>query len=179
MTLPLRAKEYIYHDPRDATFGALPYTKTTWPDTSLALPSYKAEHLTTSLERALYSAHAHRHTQPSSHILILPNWQHSPYPARNLHSSYTQKLPSIPYLQAQTTQKHTHNTRLNIYLFANEKALRLLIQDYITHTLHETLPNLLGQNAQPITLNINLTDPIHLDISDAYKDPYPFIPLKT
>jgi hypothetical protein len=28
MTLPLRAKEYISHDPRDAVIGALPYTKT-------------------------------------------------------------------------------------------------------------------------------------------------------
>ena len=27
MILPLRAKEYIPHDPRDAVFGALPYTK--------------------------------------------------------------------------------------------------------------------------------------------------------
>jgi len=74
MTLPLRAKECISHDPKDATFGALPYTKTAWPDASLALPAYnKAEHLTTALEQALYTAHAHRHTQPSSHILILPN----------------------------------------------------------------------------------------------------------
>jgi hypothetical protein len=35
MTLPLRANGYTSHDPRDATFGALPYTKTSWPDTSL------------------------------------------------------------------------------------------------------------------------------------------------
>jgi hypothetical protein len=152
MTLPLRAKEYISHDPRDAIFGALPYTKTDWLDASLALPAYKAKHLITALEEALYSAHAHRHTQPSSHILILTNWQHSPYLARNLHSSYTQKLTSILYLQAQTTQKHTHNSRLDVNLVANEKALRLLNQDYITHTRHETLSNILGQNAQPITL---------------------------
>jgi ribonuclease HI len=178
MTLPLRAKEYISHDPRDATFGALPYTKTAWPDDSLALPAYKAERLTIALEQALYSAHAHRHTQPSSKILILPNWQHSPYLVRSLHSSYTQKLASIPYLQAQTTQNHTHNTRLNIYLVANEKALRLLNRDYIIHTLHETQSNLLGQNAQPITLNINLTDPTHLDSNQAYKDLYPSIPSK-
>ncbi len=98
MTLPLRAKEYMSHDPRDATFGALPYTKTAWSDASLALPAYKAKHLTTALEQSLYSAHAHRHTQPCSHILILPFWQHSPYLARNLHSAYTQKLTSIPYL---------------------------------------------------------------------------------
>ena len=73
MTRPLRAKEYISHDPKDTTFGAITYTKTAWPDASLAMPTYKAEHLTTALEQALYNAHAHRHTQPSSHILILPN----------------------------------------------------------------------------------------------------------
>jgi len=99
MTLPLRAKEYISHDPQDATFGALPYTKTAWPDASLALPSYKAGHLTTTLGQALNSAHAHRHTQPNNHMLILPNWQHSPYLARDLHSSYAQSSP----------RSHTYN----------------------------------------------------------------------
>ena len=73
MTLPLRAKEYISQDPKDATFGAIPYTKTAWHDASLALQAYKAEHLTTALEQALYSAYAHRPTQPISHILIFPN----------------------------------------------------------------------------------------------------------
>ena len=144
MTLSLRAKNYISHNPRDAGFGALPYTKTAWSDASLALPAYKAEQLATTLEQALYIAHAHRHTQPSSHILILPNWQHFSYLAHNLHSSYTHKLTSIPYLQSQNTQTHTHNTRLNIYLVANEKAFRLLNHDYVTHTLHETLSHLLG-----------------------------------
>ena len=96
--------------------------------------------------------------------------------ARNLHSSYAQKLTSIPYLQTQITQKHTHNTRLNIYLVANEKALRLLNQDYITHAVHETLSTLLNRVTQPITLNHNLKDPTYLDNSQAYKDSYPTIP---
>ena len=73
MTLPLRAKKHISHDPRDAVFGALPYTKTAWPDDYLALAAYKAKQITIALEQAVYSAHARRHTQPSSHILILPN----------------------------------------------------------------------------------------------------------
>ena len=179
MTLPLRAKEYISHDPKDAVFGALQCTKTAWPDASLALPAYKTKQLTTALEQAVYSAHAHRHTQPSSHILIFPNWQHSPYLARNLHSSYTQKLTSIPYLKSHNTQKHMHNTILNIYLVANEKALRLLNHDYVVHTLHETLSNLRGRDTQPIALNLNLNDPTHLDNIQVYKDPYPSIPSKT
>jgi hypothetical protein len=36
---PLRAKTYISHDPMDAGFGAIPYTKSAWPETSLALPN--------------------------------------------------------------------------------------------------------------------------------------------
>ena len=71
--LPLRAKEYLSHDPKDAAFGALPYTKSAWRGTTLALPEYKADKLKTALEQAIYSAHAHRHKSPSSKILILPN----------------------------------------------------------------------------------------------------------
>jgi hypothetical protein len=179
LTLPLRANEYISHDPRDVVFGVLPYTKIAWHDASLEFPAYKAEQLTTALEQALYNAHAHRHTQPCSYILILPNWQHSPYLARNLNSSYTQKLTSIPYLQSQNTQKHTHSTRFNIYLVDNEKALRLLNHDYITHTLHDTLSSLLCQDTQLITLNLHLNDPTHLDNNQAYKDLYPSIPSRT
>ncbi len=109
MTHPLRAKEYISHEPRDATFGALSFTKTPWLDASLALPAYKADHLTTALEQSLYSAHADRHTQPSNHILILPNSQHSPYLGRNLYSSYTQKLTSI-HTSKPKPPKNTHIT---------------------------------------------------------------------
>jgi hypothetical protein len=111
----------------------------------IALLSYKAKRLPIALEQALYIAHTHRHIQPSSRILILPNWQHSPYLARNLHS-YTQKLASIPYLKSQNTHKNTHTSRLNIYLVANEKALRLLDHDYVTHTLHETMSRVLDQD---------------------------------
>ena len=124
----------------------------------------------------MYIARAHRLTHTSNHNLILPNWQHSLYLARNLHSSYTQKLASTPHFQPQNTQKLTHNTRLNIYLVANEKSLRLLDHDYVTHTLHETLSRLLGRDTHPITLNLNLNDPTHLDNSQTYKDPYPSIP---
>jgi hypothetical protein len=71
--LPLRAKEYFSHDPKDAAFGALPYTKLAWSGTSLALPEYKAEKLKTALEQAIYNSHAYRHTSPSSQFFFLPN----------------------------------------------------------------------------------------------------------
>ncbi len=73
ITLPLRAKYYISHDPHDITFGAISYTHTAWLDTSLAIPDHTPDKLTRALEQALYNAHAHRHTRPSSQILILPD----------------------------------------------------------------------------------------------------------
>ena len=67
----------------------------------------------------MYNAHARRHTQPSSHDLTLPNGPHSPYLARNLQSSYAQKLTSIPYLPTHNAKKHKNKTKLDIYLVAN------------------------------------------------------------
>ena len=58
INLPLRAKSYISHDPNDAYFGAIPYTKTTWPRTSLALQDYTADKLKKTLEHALNIDHA-------------------------------------------------------------------------------------------------------------------------
>jgi hypothetical protein len=107
--LPLLAKEYISHDPKDAAFGALPYTKSAWSGTSLALREYKAEELKVALEQVICSAHAYRHTSPNSQILILPNWIHTPYLARNLHKSYIQKLTSIPFSPNPTAPLHKRN----------------------------------------------------------------------
>ena len=79
INLPLRAKTCISHDPKDACFSATPYTKTAWPGTSLALPDYTPIKLKQTLEQAIYSAHAHRHTSCNNHILLLPSREHSPY----------------------------------------------------------------------------------------------------
>jgi ribonuclease HI len=69
-----------------------------------------------------------------------------------------------------------HNTKLNIYLVANEKALRLLDHKHVTSTLHSALSHILGKDIQPIALNLALKDSPHLDSSQAYKDKYPYIP---
>ena len=53
INLPLRSKMYISHDLKDACFGAIPYTNTSWPDTSLALPKYKPDKLKQALEQAI------------------------------------------------------------------------------------------------------------------------------
>ena len=105
INLPLRAKTYISHDPRDTRFSATPYTHTAWPGTSLAIPEYKPYRLKQALEQAIYSAHAHRHTSPSSHILILPNTSRT-WPATYTHHTH-KKLPPSP-----TTQSITNNPTL-------------------------------------------------------------------
>ncbi len=50
INLPLRAKTYNSHDPKDICFGAKPYTHTAWPGTSLALPEYTPDKLKQALE---------------------------------------------------------------------------------------------------------------------------------
>ena len=173
INLPLRAKTYISHDPRDTRFSATPYTHTAWPDTSLALPEYTPYRLKQALEQAIYSAHAHRHTSPSSQVLILPNWEHSPYLARNLHSTYAQKLTSIPYYPIYNKQPNTSKPKLNIYLIANEKALALLNHQHITNTLRLALTKLTGKTT-PITLNLKQKDPRHIDSHTTYTEQYPY-----
>ncbi len=59
INLPLRAKTYISYDTKDARFGAIPYTPTAWPGTSLALPDYTPSKMRLALEQAIYSAHTH------------------------------------------------------------------------------------------------------------------------
>jgi hypothetical protein len=63
---PLRAKEYISHGPLDMNFGAMPYTKSAWLDTSRVLLDYIGDKRTRALKTTLYSAHAHRHTYTAS-----------------------------------------------------------------------------------------------------------------
>jgi hypothetical protein len=171
--LPLRAEKYISHDPEDAAFAALPYTKSAWRGTSLALPKYKAGKLKTALEQAIYSAHAHRHTSPSSQLIILPNWIHTPYLARNLHKSHTQKLTYIPFRPISTAPLQKCNPKLNIYLVANEKALSILDQPKMLHTLREEFTKIEGAKTSAISLILTMKDPQHIDNSQSYTDPYP------
>ena len=175
INLPLRAKTYISHDTRDTHFGATPYTRTAWPSTSLALPDYTPHRMKQALEQAIYSAHAHRHTSPSSHILILPNWEHSPYLARNLHTTYAQKITSIPYYPIYSKQPNNNKPKLNIYLIANEKALSLLNHQHILATLRPVLTTITGKPAH-ITINLTKKDPQHIDSHTSYTEQYPYTP---
>jgi hypothetical protein len=117
---------------------------------SLPLPSYIAIKLKQALEHALYSAHAHRHTSPSRQILLLPNCEHIPYLARNLHTSYVQKLTFIPYNSTSTPTPNNRRPKLNIYLVSNERDLALLDRTHMLATLREAVINFLGKPPTPI-----------------------------
>jgi hypothetical protein len=54
------------------------------------------------------------------------------------------------------------------------KAFNLLYHDYIVRTLRNIITNILGRGIQPISLNLNLKNPPHLYIKQAYiTDAYP------
>ena len=168
INLPLPAKIYISHDPMDAAFGAIPYTKAAWLGTSLALPIYTAGKLKQALEQGIYSAHAHRHTSPSSHILLLPNWEHIPYLARNLRTSYVHKLTFILYYPTSTPTPNTRRPKLDIYLVSSERDLAILDRTHILTTLRKAITNLIGKPPPPMLLNLHKKDPPHIDSNTSY-----------
>jgi hypothetical protein len=140
--------------------------------TSLALPEYTPDKLKQALEQAIYSAHAQRHISPSSHILILPNWEHSPYHDRNLHTSYVQKITSIPYYPIHNKQPHNSKPKLNIYIVANERALALINKPKTINTLQAALTEVKGRTPS-ITLNLHQKDSQQIDSHTTYTEQYP------
>jgi hypothetical protein len=98
--LPLRPSTYYSEDPFNKLFSAAPQTNTPWTGITLSLPEFQPNKLTKAVEQAIYSAHTHKDTQPSASLLILPDWKHTAYLARNLHTNYIKKCH---------TPTHTHN----------------------------------------------------------------------
>ena len=143
------------------------------------MPDYTADKLKQAREQALYIAHAHRHTSPSSHVLLLPSWEHSPYLARNFYTSYVQKLTSIPYHPTSNPTPNIRSPKLNIYIVSNEKALALLDRTHIHTLLREAITKLLGEPFLPIALNLHKKNPQHIDNNNSYTDPYPNFPNST
>ena len=68
---------------------------------TFSLPEFQPNKLTKALEQAIYIAYTHKDAQPTATILILPDWKHTPYLARNIHTNYTPKI---------VTRPHTHTT---------------------------------------------------------------------
>jgi hypothetical protein len=141
------------------------------PDTSLAIPDCIADKLTKALEQALYNAHTHQHTKLSSHIFILPKWEHTLYLARNLHSAYVKKLAPTPYQPPTPTTHEKHKPELNIYLVANEKALSIINHSLGTTTLRNIINDLFGVPLTTMPPDITKKDPSHLDNRHAYTSP--------
>ncbi len=84
-------------------------------------------------------------TQSSATILILPDWKHTPYLARNLHTNYIQQIVTLPHTHT-TTGTHPRKYKLNIYIVANSKALTLLEPHYIPQTITTTLTQIKLKN---------------------------------
>jgi hypothetical protein len=112
---------YCLEDPLNAVFSSEPLTNTSWTGTSLSLLEFQDEKLTATLEKAICSAHTHKNNNPSLTILILSDWKHTPYFARNLHTAYVKNCHSTTYTHQKPTPVLKYN--LHVYLVANSKAL--------------------------------------------------------
>jgi len=65
----------------------------------------------------------------------------------------------MPHQPIRTTPTQIHKPKFNMYLVANEAARKLLDRDYVVHALQDTIANILGRDAQPISLYLNLQTP--------------------
>ncbi len=92
----LRDQTYYSEDPLNNILLSEPLTDIAWTGTSMSLPEFHPNKLTTAMEQAIYSVHTTRNHTPSLTILILPDWKHTPYLARNLHTNYVQHIATIP-----------------------------------------------------------------------------------
>jgi len=167
--LPLRAQTYYSEDPNHKLFSAEPLTNTAWTGVTLSLPEFQPDKLTKALEQAIYSAHTHKNSHPSATILILPEWKHTPYLARNLHTKYIQKIVTLP---------HTHTTignppgkyNLNIYLVANQKALNLIEPNTTQQTMNIALTQAYGHTINTKLIDTNTPDALTIDSNTSYKE---------
>ncbi len=82
--------------------------------------------------------HTHKDTQPGASILILPDWKHTPYLTRNLHTIYIKKMVKLPHTHT-AVGTHPRKYNLNIYIVGNSKALTLLEPHSIQHTMNTAL----------------------------------------
>jgi ribonuclease HI len=136
---------------------------------TLSLPEFQPDKLTKALEQAIYSAHSHKNNQPSATILILPDWKHTPYLARNLHTNYIQKIVTLPHTHTTTrTQPRKYN--LNIYLVANQKALNLIEPNTTQQTMNMALTQTYGHTINTKFIEINTQDAITIDSITAYNE---------
>ena len=114
----------------------------------------------------------HIDTQPLAATYSSSPTRHTPHTLRETSTNpilktYLHPLP--PSLHSPTTKKRIPKS--NIYLVAKEKALAILDQTTIRHTLREALTKLVGTKPPHISLNLLMTDPQHTDRSQSYTDP--------
>jgi hypothetical protein len=79
------------------------------------LPEFQPDKLKTTIEQAIYSAHTHKNNNPILLILTVPGWKHTPYLARNLHTTNVKQLQHS-HIHTPNNIKTTQNT---IYTFTS------------------------------------------------------------
>jgi hypothetical protein len=133
----------------------------------MSLPEFPHNKLTTALEQAIYSAHTNKNHAPSLTILILPDWKHTPYLARNLHTDYVQHIATITHIHTtQNQQRPKYN--LHIYLVANSKALTQLDATHIHNTLNTILTQTYGLRTQTYMIDTTRPDATSIDSRKSY-----------
>ena len=141
----------------------------------MSLPEFHHNKLTTALEQAIYSAHTNKNHTSSLTILILPDWKHTPYLARNLHTDYVQHIATIPHTHTtQHQQRPKYN--LHIYLVANSIALTQLDATHIHNTLNTTLTQTYGLRTQTYMIDTTRPDATSIDSRKSYTNTIPFTP---
>jgi len=133
----------------------------------MSLPDFQPNKLTTALEQAVYNAHTHRNYTSSLIILILPDWKHTFYIARNLHTNYVQQIATIALTHA-THHQHHPKYNLHIYVVANSKALSQLDAPRIHNTLNTSLTSEYGHRTQTHMIVTTRFDATNIDCSKSY-----------
>ena len=82
----------------------------------MSLPELHHNKLTTALAQAIYIAHTNKNHASSLTILIPPDWNHTPYLARNLHTNYVQHIATIPHTHTHTPP-NTNNAPNTAYTY--------------------------------------------------------------
>jgi hypothetical protein len=133
----------------------------------MLLPEFQPDKLTLALEQAIYSAHTHRNTNLGLTILILHDWKHTPYLARNVHTTCVQQIATNPRTHANQ-QQNQPKYKLHIYIVANSKALSQLDASNIYNALNTSLTQEYRHITQTTKIGTTLLNATTIDCSKSY-----------
>jgi hypothetical protein len=113
--------------------------------------------------------HTHKDTQPNASILTIPDWEHTPYVTRSLHTKYIQKIVTLSHTHT-TIGTHHRKYNLDIYKVANSRALTLLEPHNIQRTMNTVLTQAYGHTVQTTLIDTPKLDATNIDSITSYKD---------